>query len=62
MKSSLVSRLLVLPILLGVAGPSVSMAQEHPYVPPSDPLVRETLEVWRDLKFGLLLEKIANLI
>ena len=55
MRSSLLSRLLVLPLLLGIADPSVTLAQEHPYVPPSNPLVRETLEEWQDLKFGLLM-------
>ena len=30
-------------------------AQDHPYVPPADPLVVETLEEWQDLKFGLLM-------
>lgn len=31
-----------------------SMAQA-PYVPPSDPLVQQKLEQWKDLKFGLLM-------
>ncbi len=30
-------------------------AQEHPYVAPSDPLVREKLEAWQDRKFGLMM-------
>lgn len=46
----------VLLVLLGVAPGSLNLAaQEHPYVPPSDPQVRETLEEWQDLKFGLLM-------
>jgi alpha-L-fucosidase len=50
------SRQLVFLLLFGVAaGPTRSVAQEHPYVPPSDPLVREKLEEWQDRKFGLLM-------
>ena len=39
----------------GLSAPGQVAAQEHPYVPPADPLVRETLEEWQDLKFGLLM-------
>jgi len=47
---------LALSLLLGVAyGPLHLVAQDHTYVPPSDPQVRETLEEWQDLKFGLLM-------
>lgn len=30
-------------------------AQEHPYVPDPDPLVRQNLEDWQDLKFGFMM-------
>ena len=30
-------------------------AQEHPYVPDPDPLVRQNLEAWQDLKFGFMM-------
>ncbi len=46
-------------ILFGLTGllasPPVLAVQEHPYTLPADPLVRETLEEWQDLKFGLLM-------
>ena len=31
------------------------LAAQAPYIPPSDPLVREKLARWQDLKFGLLM-------
>ena len=42
-------------VLGGAYGPLHLAAQDQPYVPPSDPQVRETLEEWQDLKFGLLM-------
>lgn len=38
-----------------VCVPSRVAAQEHPYVPPTDPAVQRTLAEWQDLKFGLLM-------
>lgn len=48
------SALLLLLILLPPAGGEI-WGQAEAYVPPSDPLVREKLEAWKDLKFGLLM-------
>ncbi|MCC6656127.1 MAG: alpha-L-fucosidase, partial [Flavobacteriales bacterium] len=41
-------------LLIGVLGLQQLWAQA-PYVPPSDPLVQQKLEQWKDLKFGLLM-------
>ncbi len=32
-----------------------AIAQTHPYIPDSDPLVRQKLEDWQDLKFGFMM-------
>jgi alpha-L-fucosidase len=54
------TRILTLLILSAVPFFFSAGAQEQPsdpagYVPPTDPLVQEKLERWRDLKFGLLM-------
>ncbi|MBN2415276.1 alpha-L-fucosidase [bacterium] len=46
--------------LLATAGALFAQAQEHPdtrqaYMPPTDPLVIEKLDQWRDLKFGFMM-------
>ena len=42
-------------LLASIWSPLDLRAQEQAYVPSSDPQVRETLEEWQDLKFGLLM-------
>ena len=43
----------VLPLLFLLS--FLGNAQHHSYTPPSDPLVQEKLEQWKDLKFGLFM-------
>ncbi len=40
---------------LALPAPATTQADEHAYVPETDPLVLEKLEAWRDLKLGLLM-------
>ncbi|MDP2469981.1 MAG: alpha-L-fucosidase [Candidatus Palauibacterales bacterium] len=42
-------------LVVAMAVPGRLAAQEDPYVLPSDPQVREKLQEWQDLKFGLLM-------
>jgi alpha-L-fucosidase len=45
---------LVIGLALGLAA-LAGAAEEHPYVPETDPVVRARLQQWQDLKFGLLM-------
>lgn len=46
--------LLIAFLTLSLLHPS-SLFSQAPYIPPSDPLVKEKLAQWQDLKFGLLM-------
>ena len=48
-------RLARLSTCLGVASVETALMAQAPYIPPSDPLVQQKLEQWKDLKFGLLM-------
>lgn len=41
--------------LLLQAGIAMAQEEKNPYIPPADPLVRENLDRWQDLKFGLFM-------
>ena len=42
-------------VLACIASALLEGRAQAPYVPPSDPLVQQKLEQWKDLKFGLLM-------
>ncbi len=50
-----IQRILFLLFMLGIVSSVLAQHGEQKYVPDSDPLVREKLEAWQDLKFGLLM-------
>ena len=47
--------ILIMLMVVGLTSTGYGQHREQKYFPDSDPLVREKIEQWQDLKFGLLM-------